>query len=548
MKNVSIGARLGFAFAFLIVILMAIGWLGADRMGQMNDNLDTIVNKRWTTSHLAQQIVTRVDEQTRLTLTLFILKDRAEIARTAKQLEENKAFILEGLQKLEDGMDEKGRTALRNLRDLRASYVDAYTRGTGLLLNDKADEAGVVVNAEIIPKLNAYRKGWDDFFEYQGELVERAAKESAASYVAARTFVLAMVLLSIVSAIVIAVSVTRSITQPIAKLIGVTESIAQGDLRETVEVTSKDEVGKLQIAVKEMSERLGGVIGDVRAAAEGLLAASTQVSAAAQSLTQGTSEQAASVEETTSSLEEMTASISQNADNSRQMDVMASKGAKDASDSGKAVGETLDAMTTIADKISIVEEIAYQTNLLALNAAIEAARAGEHGKGFAVVATEVRKLAERSQTAARDIGGLASTSVKVAERSGQLLKELVPTIRKTADLVQEVSAASREQASGVDQMNTAMSQVDQVMQQNASAAEEMASTAEEVASQAEALRDAVAYFRVAGAEEPTRRPARPQEHGPTPPRPVPQSKGVASRRNGSPPSRHDESGREFIRF
>ncbi|HEV2291516.1 MAG TPA: methyl-accepting chemotaxis protein, partial [Gemmatimonadales bacterium] len=207
------------------------------------------------------------------------------------------------------------------------------------------------------------------------------------------------------------------------------------------------------------------------------------------------------------SLEQMSASITKNADNSSQMESMAVKGATDAGDSGKAVSDTVVAMKDIADKISIIEEIAYQTNLLALNAAIEAARAGEHGRGFAVVATEVRKLAERSQSAAKEIGGLASSSVRVAERSGTLLNELVPAIRRTADLVQEVAAASAEQSTGVTQINRALMSVDQVTQRNASAAEELASTAEEMASQAESLQSLVSFFRVPGTA-PAARPAK----------------------------------------
>jgi methyl-accepting chemotaxis protein len=222
------------------------------------------------------------------------------------------------------------------------------------------------------------------------------------------------------------------------------------------------------------------------------------VSSTSQSLSQGTSEQAASVEETTSSLEQMNASITQNAENSRATEQMAVKGAKDAEESGRTVMQTVDAMKQIAEKVSIIEEIAYQTNLLALNAAIEAARAGEHGKGFAVVATEVRRLAERSQVAAKEISVLSRSSVAVAERSGTLLEELVPAIRKTADLVQEVAAASNEQSSGVAQINRAMSQVDQVTQRNASASEELASTAEEMASQAEALNELMGFFRING--------------------------------------------------
>ena len=193
----------------------------------------------------------------------------------------------------------------------------------------------------------------------------------------------------------------------------------------------------------------------------------------------------------------MSASINQNAANGRQTEEMAVKGANEAGEGARAVSETIDAMREIADKITVIEEIAYQTNLLALNAAIEAARAGDHGRGFAVVAAEVRKLAEKSQTSAKEISGLASTSVSVADRSGRVLKDLVPSIKKTAELVQEVAAASAEQASGVAQVNQAMTRVDNVTQRNASAAEELASTAEEMAAQAQALEQLVAFFRIA---------------------------------------------------
>ncbi len=291
-------------------------------------------------------------------------------------------------------------------------------------------------------------------------------------------------------------ALSRSINSTYAyltEMATVATRIAEGDLTVRVEPrSSSDAFGN---AFATMVQKLADAVSEVRSGAGALTGAATQISASAQSLSQGTSEQASSVEETTSSLEEMSASITQNAENSAQMEQMALKGTADVADSAQAVRQSVQAMMQIAEKISIIEEIAYQTNLLALNAAIEAARAGDHGRGFAVVATEVRKLAERSQAAAKDIGGLASSSVDVAQRSGRLLDDLVPTIRKTADLVREVAAASNEQSAGVAQINRAMTLVDQVTQRNASSSEELASTAEEMSSQAEALEQTLAFFK-----------------------------------------------------
>jgi methyl-accepting chemotaxis protein len=299
--------------------------------------------------------------------------------------------------------------------------------------------------------------------------------------------------------LVLTALVRREVSRPIQQVANGLRDIAcgEGDLTKRIEHASRNEIGSIAQWFNDFADKLSLIIVQVREATNAVSAAATQVSSSAQDLSRGTSEQAASVEETTASLEEMHASITQNAENSRQMEQTALKGAHDVEESSKAVTESLDAMKTIAQKISIIEEIAYQTNLLALNAAIEAARAGEHGKGFAVVATEVRKLAERSQNAAQEINTLTASSVRVAEHSGELLTELVPAIHKTAELVQDVASASKEQAAGVAQVNRAMIQVDQVTQRNASAAEELSSTAEEMASQADSLQQLMALFRTA---------------------------------------------------
>ncbi|WP_437613431.1 CHASE3 domain-containing protein [Sorangium sp. So ce834] len=303
-------------------------------------------------------------------------------------------------------------------------------------------------------------------------------------------------LLALVVAVVLAIVFSRMVLLPLNQAVSLHQRIAGGDFTGDVTVKSSDEFGQMLGAVKAMSERLAGLIGEVRSGAVSVSSVSVQLSATAQSLSQGTSEQAASVEETMTSLQQLSGTIAKNAANCKQVEETAHRRTRDAEQSGQAVRETVEAMKAITQRIVIIEEIAYQTNLLALNAAIEAARAGEHGKGFAVVATEVRRLAERSRDAAKEIGSFAASSILVAERSGQLIAELVPSIRETAELVQGVAVASKEQSNGVGQISGAVELIEQATQRNAAIAEELASTAAELSAQAEQLQNVMASFRL----------------------------------------------------
>ncbi|HSW48890.1 MAG TPA: methyl-accepting chemotaxis protein, partial [Bryobacteraceae bacterium] len=289
------------------------------------------------------------------------------------------------------------------------------------------------------------------------------------------------------------------------EITAVAEKIADGDLAVAARVRSEQD--KLMKALALMLERLTDVVTNVQAVTGRVADGSQEMGSKTEQISQGATEQAASAEEVSSSMEQMTSNIMQNADNAQQTEKIAVKSADDAKEGGKAVAETVEAMKEIANKISIIEEIARQTNMLALNAAIEAARAGEHGKGFAVVAAEVRKLAERSQTAAGEINRLSASSVQIAEKAGEMLARIVPAIQKTADLVQEINAASSEQKNGADQINKAIQQLDQVIQQNAAASADMATTAGELSGQADQLQKTVAFFRTgeAGARQDRRR-------------------------------------------
>jgi methyl-accepting chemotaxis protein len=289
----------------------------------------------------------------------------------------------------------------------------------------------------------------------------------------------------------------EAIITPVNEAMAVIKALAEGDLTRSMNGNYKGNLEELQQSLNATVRKLADVIGQVQQSTCTLSSAAEEISATAQSLSQAASSQAASVEETSAAMEQMSASIAQNTENAKVTDGMAGKAAREADEGGQAVKDTVAAMKTIADKIGIVDDIAYQTNLLALNAAIEAARAGEHGKGFAVVAAEVRKLAERSQVAAQEISEVAKNSVSLAERAGNLLDQMVPSITKTSDLVQEISAASEEQSIGVNQISSTMGELSDITQQNAAASEELAATAEEMTSQSINLQNLVQFFRLA---------------------------------------------------
>ena len=538
-RNLKIGARLSLAFGVLL-LLMAVaagtGYWGMEAIS--NESLDMLhtdakLERASGRAQVATLELRRFEKDTFLNL-----KNPAEMdAYVAKWNDQRQQLSarLDEIEKYSTRREDKDRVT--EMRIHVTAYENAYNsvlRG----IRDKTITSPADANAAIIFAKSEIHRMEDLAVEMSSEHADRmAGRENITRDLVGRTssVILLAVLIALASGIAVSIFMTRSITGPIFEAVKVADKVSEGDLRVSIDADRKDEAGRLMKAMQSMIESLRGMAGaatsiaqgdltaklsphsehdvlanalvqmigklrtmitEVAAGATAISAAAGQVSATSQTLAQGTNEQATSIEQTSASLEQMNASITQNADNSRQTEQMAVRGAQDAADSGKAVRESVAAMKEIAEKISIIEEIAYQTNLLALNAAIEAARAGEHGKGFAVVAAEVRKLAERSQTAAKEIASVAGQSVSVAERSGELLQTLVPAIQKTAELVQEVASASREQSEGVQQISRAMTQVDQVTQRNSTAAEELASTSEELASQAESLQQLLAFFRL----------------------------------------------------
>lgn len=535
-KNLTIKARLIFVLCFLSSMMLGIGLLGLWGLSEGNEETRTIYEDRMIA--LAQ-----IDEIYALILSNRLELNQAVLNPTAEVIRENTAQV---------------EANIKAIGDIWAEFMKTYlTEEEKVLADGFAEDRGRFVREGLIPAVEALRAndlararqivlvGMEELYQpleedvhaldrLQKDVAEVEYGHAVSRYESIRDISIALILASLALAVWVGSVLVRAIVNPLNEMVRVADNIARGDLSDRIDTSSKDEMGKLQTSMYSMSqslnrmadaatalaagdltvrvdpqserdvlgnalsrmvEKLRQMIAEVTQGASGLSAAAQQVSSASQSLSQGTSEQAASVEETSASLEEMSASITRNAENSKEMEKIAVKGAIDAEESGRSVQETVEAMKQIAQKTGIVEEIAYQTNLLALNAAIEAARAGEHGRGFAVVAAEVRQLAGRSQNAAKEISELAKSSVHIAETSGKQLIDLVPAIRKTAELVQEVAAASGEQSSGVNQVNKAMGMMDQITQRNASASEELASTAEEMSSQAESLAQLMSFFR-----------------------------------------------------
>ncbi len=522
-RNFKIGLRMTALVGAMLALMIAVAVVGLVNTSGSAALLDSTVSDATDLAHAlddartVQSYLKSEEEETEaaLIVTREHLSADQHLAAVAEAEQKVKASFDDIVAIERKDTDDRNAISDSDLQQLEQRYAEIDRRfRTALADPNRTTWTGTAIVDSIAGGLDtALYKDLDKFInDVEAADSARLAKITATEVAQdnrERLGFLALTLGAVLFGLLFGALTVRSVVTPMAQAVQIAEAVAAGDLRVTIRPEGRDEVTQLQTALQQMVGKLKSTIGEVRSGAEALSSASAELSATAQGLSQGTSEQAASVEETTAGLEQMSASITQNAENSRKTEQTALGGAKDAEESGVAVRQTVEVMNTIAGKISIIEDIAYQTNLLALNAAIEAARAGEHGRGFAVVATEVRKLAERSQVAATEINGLASSSVSVAQRSGEQLAELVPAIRKTAELVQEVAAASQEQSSGVSQINKAMSQVDQVTQRNASAAEELASTAEEMAAQAETLQQLMQFFKVGDEYAATHHAAKP---------------------------------------
>jgi methyl-accepting chemotaxis protein len=527
--------KMGVTFAVLVLMMLAVVGIGVSRMSLLNTAITEVINGPAKRLSLAEQVAIEVGTILRAEKNMALTSDDA-LTRSFD------ALATEHRRKTEDLFRDAiakstadGRPLWLRAQQQWETYKPVNDRVRTLGLANRNAEAGQVSITESRKIANELTATIDQIVTLQQQQMQQADDDTNALYDQARMTLLITAGLAILIAVGGAIWISRIVSSGLHRVSTAIDAVAIGDLDQDIVVTSNDEIrdlvdtvnrmtlnlrasaaladtiaggdltvehqplsdqDKLGHALVSMIERLRGVVGDATAAADNVAAGSQELSSSAEQVSQGATEQAAAAEEASASMEEMASNIKQNADNAAQTEKIARQSSKDAEESGVAVSRAVGAMRTIAEKIGIVQEIARQTDLLALNAAVEAARAGEHGRGFAVVASEVRKLAERSQSAAAEISAVSSDTVTAAAEAGEMLTKLVPDIRRTAELVSEISAACREQDIGAAQVNEAIQQLDKVTQQNAAASEQISSTSEELASQAEELQSAIAFFRL----------------------------------------------------
>ncbi|MBE4620705.1 methyl-accepting chemotaxis protein [Vibrio navarrensis] len=498
-KNMKVASRLGLLASVLILFICVVGLLGINGMRNEYQAMESVYKDRVVPLKDLKVIadmyaVNIVDTSHKVRNGNIDWQEAMENVQQAKLTIKNQlsAYLMTQLiadeKRLIDELNPLLIAADKAIEELQAI----------LTRRDEAALERFVLNT-LYQVIDPVSERFSALVDIQLKVANQEYLSSQVEYQRLLVINIVLMLVSILVSILLGLAITRSIIKQLGGEPQYAEEIisrvAAGDLTVDIQLRNGDNLSMLY-AIKGMVDKLSGIIGQVRSAADNLSSASEQMSATAQSISQAASEQAASVEETSAAMEQMSASVNQNNENAQITEGIANKSAHDAIQGGESVKETVSAMRQIADKISIIDDIAYQTNLLALNAAIEAGRAGEHGRGFAVVAAEVRKLAARSQTAAKEIGELAGSSVALAEKAGTLLEHIVPSIQRTAELVQEIAASSSEQASGAEEINSAISQITQATQQNAAASEELSSTSEELTGQAAELQEMMEFFQI----------------------------------------------------
>jgi methyl-accepting chemotaxis protein len=505
LSNLRIGARLGAAFGVLIALMLAIVAAGLMRMGTVEDMTRVLVEDDWVQAAAASRVDTLTRANAQRTMELILADSEARRSTVKASMAAHRRDVDAALAMLDRKTRlPQARDLLARIRGAREAFVKSFERVVALAEGGAKDEALALLSRETLPALDALHQPVARLSELQQAHARDAGGHTRAALGSARLWMLGLGALALASSVVLALLITRSITRPLKRAVEVARKVATGDLSQQIAVQGRDETAQL------LHASLVGIVAQVRQGSESIASATQQIASGNTDLSSRTEEQASSLEQTVASMQELADTVKQNTEHGQRAGELAESAAQVALRGGAVVGEmvqTMEAINTssrrIADIIGVIDSIAFQTNILALNAAVEAARAGEQGRGFAVVASEVRQLAQRSADAAREIKGLIGTSVgnvdagsRHVERAGATMDEIVVSVRRVADLMREIGQASRDQTSGIEQINQAMAQLDQVTQSNAALVEEAAAAAQAVEHQARVLVQAIGVFKL----------------------------------------------------
>ena len=511
LSNLSIGTRLATGFGAIGAMLLIISCLGIAMLGKINQGTGHIVHDSMPKIELANSVSANINDIAIALRNMMLSADPADQRKQTDAILAARQAAAGNLGKLASMLDsERERALLAKMNDANTRYAQGQEVLLELIKSGTPDDSSAYLYGQLRPVLLVYKQLIAEQISLQNTLANTAGDNANTTYANTRTLLIGMSLAALAIAAALAYGITRSITGPVATALQVANTVAAGDLRSQITVQSRDEMGQLLQALKRMNDNLAHTVGTVRAGTETIASASSEVAAGSLDLSARTEQQASSLEETASSMEELTSTVKQNADNARQAHVLADTASGVAQRGGAVIAQVVATMrqidassNKIADIIGVIDGIAFQTNILALNAAVEAARAGEQGRGFAVVATEVRSLAHRSAAAAKEIKTLIDDSTRsvaagseLVHQAGSTMHDLVDSVRRVTDIMQEITSASAEQTAGIEQINQAISEMDNVTQQNAALVEESAAAAAAMQEQAATLAQVVSAFKL----------------------------------------------------
>jgi len=516
MKNWKIGTRLGAGFAVILLLLIAIAVLGISRLAAINQRMEEITKVNNVEAYLAATMRGTVSDRMIVLRNIVLLSDIKEMQPEVERLQAQADKYRVAEEKLKKLFASAGditpeeQEVMKRLAELESVAAPLMSKIAEFGLANKNDEATRLLMRDLRPIQAKWMAAVSDLINIENKQSDQSALDAEAEYNKARLLMVVLSLAAVLGGAVIAWLLTRSITVPMNIAVQVAQTVAGGDLSSAIDVNSRDETGQLLHALKGMNDSLVKIVGEVRNGTDTIATASSQIATGNLDLSSRTEQQAGSLEETASSLEELTSTVRQNADNAHQANTLAAAASEVAVKGGAMVGQVVETMTSInesskkiVDIIGVIDGIAFQTNILALNAAVEAARAGEQGRGFAVVASEVRNLAQRSAQAAKEVKHLIDDSVvkvsagtQLVDQAGSTMHEIVSSVRRVSDIISEITAASSEQTTGIEQINLAVNQMDQVTQQNAALVEEAAAAAASMQEQAATLAQVVGVFKL----------------------------------------------------